>query len=193
MSLQGGGVVDARTTKSNASFPKGADRAQRRHITSKREKQINCCASPLLSIQVCAGSILKGGKAAWFVSPEEAQHASLVAVRSRLHLQMRQNPAGLCHPGNRPSAPPSLLYQQPLLSVCLSVCMLPLFIPPVQVSSSALQQVKFLPDWTHKIKHLLKSCIFSVIQRHKKKKHTMQKDGYLDLLYYWQYTNTLWS
>lgn len=29
------------------------------------------------------------------------------APRSRLHLQMRQNPAGPCHLGNRPSAPPT--------------------------------------------------------------------------------------
>lgn len=44
-------------------FPKGAgtDRAQRRHITSKREKQINSCASSLSSAQVYAGAVLQGG------------------------------------------------------------------------------------------------------------------------------------
>lgn len=44
-------------------FPKGSktDRAQRRHITSKREKQINSCASSLSSVQVYAGAVLQGG------------------------------------------------------------------------------------------------------------------------------------
>lgn len=37
------------------------DRAQRRHVTSKREKQINSCASPLFSAQVYAGAVLRGG------------------------------------------------------------------------------------------------------------------------------------
>lgn len=44
-------------------FPKGAktDRAQRKHITSKREKQINSCASSLFSAQVYARALPWGG------------------------------------------------------------------------------------------------------------------------------------
>lgn len=39
-----------------------------RRITSKRERQINCCAFPLLSNQVCAGAFLQGGNSLASVS-----------------------------------------------------------------------------------------------------------------------------
>lgn len=59
---QCGGCRTLRNYK-QSFFPKGAktDGAQRRQITSKREKQINSCASPPFSAQVYAGAVLRGG------------------------------------------------------------------------------------------------------------------------------------
>ena len=56
------GVVGHLETISNPSFPKEdkTDEAQSRHITGKREKQINSCAAPLFSAQVYAGAVLRG-------------------------------------------------------------------------------------------------------------------------------------
>lgn len=59
---QCGGCWTLRNYK-QSFFPKGAKTvgAQWRHITSKREKQINSCILPLSSAQVYAGAVLRGG------------------------------------------------------------------------------------------------------------------------------------
>lgn len=55
------GVVGHLETLTNSSFPKEARQGTKAHITSKRKKQINSCASPLFSAQVYAGAAHWGG------------------------------------------------------------------------------------------------------------------------------------
>lgn len=66
------------------------------HLLSSSQVELEICSPGTRSFSLHFQRKLKG--------------ASVGALRPRLHLQMRQNPAGPRHLGNRPPAPPSLLF-----------------------------------------------------------------------------------